>query len=181
MTSSRRSSSLIACKVDSTLAMSSAKIELSELGGGAKILHGNLVIVFAEIHRTGKGRSRARCMPCRQQGRNAVVGAIPFVEQFGELEVGEFHRRFFFLARLAFAVIEVIDIHVVVVQRPACRLRLGEIGIAVCRVNPGAADVKGQAKMLVGGPGSPTDPAHRFENAKTEAGSSQYFGCGKTG
>ena len=75
----------------------------------------------------------------------------------------------------ALAVIEMIDIHVVVIERPAGGLRLGKIGVAVRRVQPGAADVEGHAEMPVAGPGAAADAVHRFEEFEGKAGGAQIF------
>ena len=72
-----------------------------------------------------------------------------------------------------------IDIHVVMVERPAGGLRLGKVGIAVGRMQPGAANVEGHAEMLVAGPGAAADAAHGFEQLEGKAGGAQGPGGGK--
>ena len=67
-----------------------------------------------------------------------------------------------------------VDIHVVMMQRPAGGLRFGKIGIAVGGMQPGAADVEGDAEMLVAGPGAAADAAHGFEQLEGKA-------CGANG
>ena len=84
-------------------------------------------------------------------------------QQFEQPRVGGLHLGLLLLARLALAVVEMVDIHVVVMQRPAGSLRFGKIGIAVGGMQPGAANVERHAEMLVAGPGAAADAAHGFE------------------
>ncbi len=79
------------------------------------------------------------------------------------------------------AEIEVVDVHVVVMQRPAGRLGFREIGIAVGRVQPGAAYVERNAEMLRRGEGAAADPVHRFENLEGQTGGAESLGGGQAG
>lgn len=57
------------------------------------------------------------------------------------------------------------------VKRPAGGPRLGEIGIAAGRVQPGAADVEWYAEMLIAG--------HRLEQLEGKPGCAKGHGGGK--
>jgi hypothetical protein len=100
-------------------------------------------------------------------------------EQLEQPGIRRLHFLHFLRARLAMVEVEVVDIHVVVVQRPACGLRFGEIGIAVCRMQPGAPDVERYAEMLAGCPGPAADAVHGLQHRKGKAGIPQRPGCGK--
>ena len=73
-----------------------------------------------------------------------------------------------------------VDIHVVMMKRPAGSLRLGKVGISVGRVQPGAADVERNAEMLIAGPGAAADTVHRFDQLEGKAGRTQGLGGGKS-
>ena len=73
-----------------------------------------------------------------------------------------------------------VDVHVVVMQRPAGSLRFGEIGIAIGGMQPGAANVEGHAEMPFAGPCASADTVHRFEQLEGEACRLQDPGRRKT-
>lgn len=101
-------------------------------------------------------------------------------QQLEQPDIGRLHCGLFVLARLSVAIIEMVDIHVVMMKRPAGSLRLGKVGIAVGRVQPGAADVERNAEMLIAGPGAAADTVHRFDQLEGKAGRTQGLGCGKS-
>src|SRR5690606_17240379 len=111
--------------------------------------------------------------------RNAVVAAVPVLHEGRQRGVGRLHAGFLLLARPSLAVIEMVDIHVVVVKRPARGRGLGVIGIAVSGVEPGAAYVERHAEMRVGGPGTTADAVHRLEQLEGETRGTQRLGRGK--
>ncbi len=101
-------------------------------------------------------------------------------EQFEQPRVGGLHLGFLGLARLALTIVEVVDVHVVMVQRPARGLSLGKVGIAVGGMQPGTADVEGHAEMPFAGPGAAADTVHRFEQLEGKAGRPKRLCRGKS-
>ena len=101
-------------------------------------------------------------------------------QQPNSLVVGRFICGLFVLARLSLAVVEMVDIHVVMVKGPAGGFGFRKIGIAVGRMKPGAADVERDAEMLGRGPGSAADTVHRLQNSEAKARPPQGLGGGKS-
>lgn len=117
-----------------------------------------------------------------QRRKTVVVANLDLMrrQKLEQPDIGRLHCGLFVLVRLSVAIIEMIDIHVVMVKRPAGGLRLRKIGIAVSRVQPGAADIERNAEMLIAGPGAAADTVHRFEQLEGKAGRTQGLGGGKS-
>ena len=150
-----------------------------EIGRRAEVRDRYLVVVLAEIHRPGEGGRRPHRVPLRQErGQPVVVGGVAF-QEVREDAIRLPYLGLFLFARLALAVVEVVEVHVVMVERPVRRLGIGVVGVAVGGVKPGAADVERNAEIVARRPGPAADPVHGLDDGETPSRGPQYLRGGK--
>ena len=120
-------------------------------------------------------------MSLLEQRAEPVVAAGMRLDQRLQACIRRLHRRNVGLGRALGAEIEVIDVHVVVVERPAGRLRFRVIRVAVGGVQPGAADVERHAERRIGRPRPPADAVQSLNEVETPARPPQLLRGGQTG
>ena len=135
-----------------------------EVGGPGKVGNRYFVDVLGKVHRPGKGACGMVAPGRLQQFRDPVRFRGIGDQQFRERLFRCLHLGDLVCGRPGSPVVEPVDTHVVMIQRPARRLRFGKEGIAISRMQPGTALVERQAEGVAFRPCPAADAVHGLQH-----------------